>query len=208
MPIAFDRLVRRYDDVNVLDGLSGTIGDRALTAVLGPSGCGKSTLLAIFAGVERPTSGWVVHTDDTGMPVGHLPRRVAWVTQMSSVVPYRSALDNVMIGPLATGSSLGAAEHHARTSLEAVGIMHLGSVEARRLSGGERQRVAVARALASGLPYVFADEPTAHLDKENTAAVTAALSAVAAHRLVVVATHDPALALAADRVVELRPPTR
>jgi len=203
MSIVVEGLVKRFGAVTVIDRLSCVVPDRSLTAVVGPSGCGKSTLLSVAAGLEAPTSGRV---ERDGRPVDRRSAvGVAWVTQTSSVLPFRSAIDNVAIGALAAGATQDHAEWVAREALETVGLTQLASIDTRCVSGGERQRIAVARALASGLPEVFADEPTAHLDAASTGAVIEALRSISAHRLVLVATHDLALAEAADNIVLLRP---
>jgi ABC-type lipoprotein export system ATPase subunit len=120
-------------------------------------------------------------------------------------LPARTALDNVMLGPLSQGATLAQARAAGEDALARLDLMHLRSVRAGKLSGGELQRVCFARAVSAGLPCVFADEPSSNLDGNSTRVLAAAFQALA-HRDVclVIATHDPYLVAAAADVVKLR----
>jgi ABC-type transport system involved in cytochrome bd biosynthesis fused ATPase/permease subunit len=166
-----------------------------LVALTGPSGAGKSTLLRVLAGVEAPRAG-AVRLPEAG------PR--TWVS-LENPVPagtlHHALTDGVVAPPEAVAraaAALGLADDpHWPGGLDAP--VRAG---AENLSGGQRMRIAVARLLLRpGL--AFCDEPTAKLDPVNAARVRQALRAAARHRLVVVATHDPALAALADRRVSL-----
>ena len=187
----------------VLSGLTATFRRGEVTAVVGPSGSGKSTLLATMASFERLDSGRVELLADT-MTRRMRPRDVAWIPQGSNAIPARSVLDNAMVGALARGASRLAARNRAEAALDAVGMTALTPAKARTLSGGELQRVCFARAIASGAPCIFADEPTASLDAAATERLATILRDVSFDAVVVVATHDPMLISAADATLDLR----
>lgn len=200
MRIEATELSIAYGERIVLQSLSLTIETGATLAVTGASGSGKSTLLAALAGLIRPTSGTV----QAHPPPTDLLGAVCWVPQGSNSLPNRSALANVMIGGLASGLRRDEAHRLAHESLESVGLSDHVSALARTLSGGELQRVAVARAMCSQRPFIFADEPTGSLDKAASSDVAAALQVAANHgKGVVIATHDLAVASQADRRLRL-----
>ena len=171
------------------------------TAIVGPSGSGKSTLAAVLGGLLVPTRGAVHCADARGVAVG--PRDVsAWVFQTLSLVPERTALDNVCIGAYLDGCTVHEAETRARQALGDLGLSNRVSTRARLLSGGESQRVAIARALVSKRQVIFADEPTGQLDATTSALVLNAL--FSAHdRTIVLVTHDEQAAARCDHHVTL-----
>jgi len=162
-----------------------------IAVLIGPSGSGKSTLLAALAGFRPVQAGAVTFRETGREPVAPQPSAVAWVPQGIGCLAARTTLDNVAISALSRG--LGPAEslRIARRCLEQVGLGGHAGEPCGRLSGGERQRVALARALATERPLVFADEPTSHLDAENTADVVRTIRGLQGRATVVVATHDP-----------------
>jgi lipoprotein-releasing system ATP-binding protein len=178
-------------ELRVLDGVTFGLhpGDRM--AIMGPSGSGKSTLLSILGALEEPTSG-TVRLD--GAEPGFMTaderasfrnRRIGFVFQEHHLLAGCTAVDNVVLPALATGSVSRDIEVRARRLLQRVGLGdRLGSFPA-ELSGGERQRVAVARALVLSPRLVLADEPTGQLDAHAAAMVT---------ELLVVVTHAEAVA--------------
>lgn len=171
-----------------------------MMGVMGPSGAGKTSLLAMIGGLLAPSRGRV----ELGGGADAAPARVHWIAQTSALLPHRTALDNVRLGPLSVGREPLEAGYRALASLERVGMGALASRRVRALSGGERQRVAVARILASGPGMILADEPTASLDPLSRAAVCEALRELRdAGSLVIVSTHDPAVAAACDRVLRI-----
>jgi len=215
--VARDVVVRyRGGDRDVLDGASFEVRRGEAVAILGPSGSGKSTLLGVLGGLVRPTSGTVVVDRDRGAPgpgaaaaaaAGRALRPAdvsAWVLQTTNVLPERSALDNVAVAARTQGLSGPQARRHAAQRLADVGLAERAHACARVLSGGEVQRVVIARALASGRPFVLADEPTGQLDRSTSAAVLDALLTTSAEAGVVVVTHDPEVAERCDRTVRIR----
>lgn len=195
---------------DVLRGVDLTISGGASVAITGPSGSGKSTLMAVLGLLTRRDSGALRLLDVEVAPrtpartVIGLRRRMAWLPQLPLVLPGRTCLDNALSGVRArrdvSGDDLAAA-----TALFArLGISELRHRDISVLSGGEFHKVALVRALLVGPELLLADEPTASLDGSSTETVVDALRAAAALCTLVVATHDPAVTQACERVVTLR----
>ncbi len=179
-------------------------------AVTGPSGSGKTTLLHLIAGLDRPTSGTVtvlgqrLEDASEGTLTRFRAKRVGIVFQDPHLLPGLSALNNIVIAGLPYASRK-LLESEARELLEAVGLGARMDASPTRLSGGERQRVGIARALLGGRPILVADEPTGNLDAATTEEILSLIDRLRLQRelTVVLATHDPAVASFADRVVRL-----
>ncbi len=197
--------------VRALDGIDLTVERGEWVAVTGPSGCGKSTLLHLIAALDRPTAGHVrvFGTDLITLPSAAAFRRttVGLVFQLHNLLPQLTAEQNVEVAMFGCGVS--RADRHARaaqllTDVDLAGREHRPPT---RLSGGERQRVAIARALANDPPLLLADEPTGNLDSDSVSRVIALIERLRLDRpdmTVVVVTHDPRVAAAADRIVRMR----
>ena len=193
-----------------LRGLDLEVDPGELVAILGPSGCGKSTLLSLAAGLDQPSAGEVrsfgrslTRLDEAEL-ARYRARDVAVVFQGDNLWPALTASENVVTSlRLAGHDAPGGA---ARAALAEFGLASRGDQRARSLSGGEQQRVAIAAAAARNARLVLADEPTGELDAENERRVIEALERLSRdHRsTVLVVTHSPRVAGAADRVVELR----
>ena len=191
---------------NALDGVSCEFRAGEVAAVVGPSGSGKTTLLSIMAGLDRPAHGEVYLGDRElgGMDMDEYRRRyVSVIFQAFHLFPLLTVLENVCFPMELNGVSEQEARERARLELERVGI----AAEKRlrypsQLSGGEQQRVAIARALSSGAQILLADEPTGNLDGENSRNIVDILTRLAHEDgyCVVIVTHDPAVAEAADTV--------
>jgi len=180
-----------------------------MTAILGPSGCGKSTLLALAAGLDRASAGDVrsagasLLTASEDELAAYRARSVGIIFQSGNLWPTLSARENVV-----AALRLAGAEHAAQRAAESLVELGLGSRAEHRaaeLSGGEQQRVAIAAAVARRAPLVLADEPTGELDAANQEVVLRALRRLPRDHgcAVVVVTHSPAVAEAADRVIEM-----
>lgn len=181
-----------------------------VTAVMGPSGSGKSTLLNLLAGFDDPTGGRVEYGDTI---ISALPERkraafrlttFGFVFQAANLISVLPAARNIAFPMGLAGVSRQERRERANELLERFGVRHRATALPRTLSGGERQRVAIARALANDPSVVFADEPTGSLDRESGWTVVQALRSVAEDgRAVVLVTHDPEVADAADDVVQI-----
>ena len=197
--------------VEPVRGVTLTITRGELVAVVGPSGSGKTTLLHLMAALDRPTSG-VVRV--AGQALGALSdrrlaglraHRLGVVFQQFFLLEHASALDNVATGLLYRGLPGAERRRLARLALERVGLGQRLRHRPTALSGGERQRVAIARALAGRPQVVLADEPTGNLDSAATGSLVALLQQLNRQGItLVVVTHDPLVAAAMSRQVQLR----
>jgi putative ABC transport system ATP-binding protein len=196
--------------VNVLRGISATIGAGTTIGLVGPSGSGKSTLMMVLGGLERVTSGKVAiaGTDLGTLSEDALARfrrdRIGIVFQSFHLVPTMTALENVAV-PLELAGRRDAFAV-AAAGLEAVGLKDRVQHYPSQLSGGEQQRVAIARAFAPEPSLLLADEPTGNLDGETGQQVIELLFALHAKRgtTLLLITHDPALAARCHRIIHLR----
>ena len=197
--------------VYALRGLDLTVAEGSFLGVMGQSGSGKSTFLSILGGLSHPDAGSIsVDGIDLYKLAGeHLAdfRReyLGFVFQSFNLVPYLTALENVML-PLAVKKMPSSAKR-ARASdvLEHVGLADRGGHLPGKLSGGEQERVAIARALVNEPPLILADEPTGALDSETTVEIMDVFAGL--HRegiTIVMVTHNPEIQRYFDRTIVLR----
>ncbi len=162
--IRLDRVVKHFDDVIAVDGISLEIPSGAFFALLGPSGCGKTTTLRMLGGFEEPSAGTIYlgEHDVTGLPPYR--RDVNTVFQSYALFPHLSIFENVAFGLRRKG--VGRAELRTRVgdALELVDLAGYGERRPRQLSGGQAQRVALARALVNHPRVLLLDEPLGALD--------------------------------------------
>lgn len=190
-------------DHQVLAGVTFEIPAGTSAAIIGPSGSGKTTLLSLMGHLLPMQAGSIHALDDDDREVS-LQEAASWVLQTVSLLPDRTALDNVAVGAYSDGASRADAVARSRECLASVGLAGREDEPARILSGGEAQRVAIARALASRRPIILADEPTGQLDAKTSATVLEAMIGAHGERTVVIVTHDPEVAERCDLVLELR----
>lgn len=147
--------------LEALERASFVLAAHEFVSIIGPSGCGKSTLLRILAGLVRPSSGEVLLD---GAPVTEPDTRVGVVFQHANLMPWRTALANVMLPLEVQGTPREEARRRAWEMLELVGLEGFEESLPRELSGGMRQRVALARALVHDPDLLLLDEPFGALD--------------------------------------------
>ena len=196
-------------DVVALRGLDLRVEAEELVAILGPSGSGKTTLLHLAAGLDQPSAGEVrvagrsLSRLDEAELADYRAKDLALVFQSGNLWPALSARENVLVSLRFAGSEDRSAADEA---LGHFGLSQRAGQRAGALSGGEQQRVAIAAAAARRPSLVLADEPTAELDEQNERVVLEELQRLRTDygATVVVVTHSPAVADAADRVVEIR----
>ncbi|WOX24323.1 ABC transporter ATP-binding protein [Streptomyces solicathayae] len=181
-------------------------------AVTGPSGSGKSTLLAVLAGLRPPRSGTVrvCGTDTATLRPAKAAawrlRTIGFVYQFGELLPELSAIENAALPLLIGGTGRAQAYGTAGRLLDELGVGKVADSPADVLSGGERQRVAVARALSTRPPLIVADEPTGALDEQATDDVCELLFSLPERygTTVLTVTHNPLVAVHADRRLHLR----
>jgi NitT/TauT family transport system ATP-binding protein len=172
-------------------------------SVVGPTGCGKSTLLNIGAGLLAPTSGQV---RVFGAPLKGINTRAGYMFQMDALLPWRSALDNVLLGLQYRGVPQEAARDQAQGWLARVGLSGFGDRYPHQLSGGMRKRTALAQTLALDPDIILMDEPFSALDVQTRQLMEDEVLALwaAKKKAVLFITHDLDEAIAmSDRVVVL-----
>ena len=204
-------IVKSYDKLRVLDGVSLDIGRGEIVAVTGPSGAGQTTLLQIVGSLERADSGSVSYEGTRLETLGEkaLARfrnvNIGFIFQFHQLLPEFTLLENVEMPALIGGRSRAEARRRAMELIEYLGLGDRTTHKPSQLSGGERQRAAVARALVNNPRVVLADEPTGSLDSRNRAELHRLffdLRRDMGHTFVIV-THDENLAADADRIIRL-----
>jgi putative ABC transport system ATP-binding protein len=194
-----------------LKGVSLAIDSGEFVAVMGPSGSGKSTLLSLIGGLSRATEGVVsVDSIDLGAlganKLSDFRREyLGFVFQSFYLVPYLTAIENVML-PLVVQPGLnGTARDAAREALSRVSMETKAGRLPSQLSGGEQERVAIARAIVNRPPLILADEPTGNLDTKTGNKVLDMLESLHADgRTIVMVTHSEENAKRAERIIEIR----
>jgi cystine transport system ATP-binding protein len=212
--IVVEKLTKQFKGQTVLNGIDLQVEEGEVVAIIGPSGSGKTTFLRCLNFLEEPSSGRIKVGDieiDGSRPlnqqqglVRRLRQQVGFVFQNFNLFPHRTALENVIEGPLVVKKTPRAdAETLGRKLLAKVGLAGKEGAYPRRLSGGQQQRVAIARALAMEPQVILFDEPTSALDPELVGEVLATIRGLAEEkRTMVIVTHEMSFARdVANRVV-------
>lgn len=198
------------NQVTALDHVSLTIAKGEFTAIIGSSGSGKSTLLHIIAGVDIPTSGTVflngqdVYAQNRQQLAIFRRRQVGMIYQFHNLIPTLNVVENITLPILMDHRKVN--QERLEELLTLLGLQDRRGHLPNQLSGGQQQRVAIARTLASGAPFILADEPTGNLDEDTAAEITDILmeSAHELDKCVIVVTHSRELAKRADIVWKLK----
>jgi len=180
----------------ILERINANFPSGEMSIITGAVGAGKSTLLNTLAGLTRPTSGEVIVNGQAisrwaGAHKDKWRRLAGIVFQHYHLLQDLTVLENVMLPLIPLGYTLGKCRCQSLEALEKVGLLHHAGSRANLLSGGERQKTAIARAIVSQPGFLFADEPTAHLDAENSRQIMDLLyHHVCLNSVVIVATHE------------------
>ncbi|MBA1429283.1 MULTISPECIES: L-cystine ABC transporter ATP-binding protein TcyN [Pseudomonas fluorescens group] len=212
--IVVEKLTKQFNGQVVLNGIDLEVKAGEVVAIIGPSGSGKTTFLRCLNFLEEPTSGRIKVGDieiDSNRPlnqqqglVRRLRQHVGFVFQNFNLFPHRTALENVIEGPIVVKKMpRDAAAELGRKLLTKVGLAGKEAAYPRRLSGGQQQRVAIARALAMEPEVILFDEPTSALDPELVGEVLATIRSLAEeNRTMVIVTHEMSFARdVANRVI-------
>jgi len=204
---------RGSEEVRAVDGVDFETRAGEMTAIIGPSGSGKTSLLNILGCLDNPTAGTLTVGGETifggrrELSEGELTRirrpNFGYIFQKFHLIPTLTVEENIAL-PSAFYKAPGAAEDPHET-LKRLGIMQRARHLPSELSGGEMQRVAIARALINSPRILLADEPTGNLDTQRAGEIRDILRRLASGGMaVIMVTHNPDLAEAADRVIEIR----
>ncbi len=198
-------------EVEALRGITMRVEEGEYVALMGPSGSGKSTLMHILGCLDVPTAGTyeLAGTDVSAMSEVELAevrnQRIGFVFQGFNLLPSMSAARNVELPLVYAGVDRNERRARAATALDRVGLGDRVEHRPGELSGGQQQRVAVARALVTDPALILADEPTGNLDSRSTADVLGLFAELhASGRTIMLITHEPDVAAAAQRTVRIR----
>lgn len=209
--IEVENITKSFGTLQVLKGVSATICEKEIVAIVGASGAGKTTLLQIMGSLDKPDSGKVIYdgVDIFSMKEKALSnfrnKNIGFVFQFHQLLPEFNALENVALPAFIGGTKHSEAIKRASELLEYLGLGERLKHTPAQLSGGEKQRVAVARALINKPAVILADEPSGSLDSKNREDL---------HNLffklrdemgysIVIVTHDESFARNADKILHI-----
>jgi putative ABC transport system ATP-binding protein len=197
--------------IHALKSVSLTINKGEFVALMGPSGSGKSTLMNILGCLDTPTKGQYILN---GIDVSHMTdnelaevrnEEIGFVFQTFNLLPRNTALDNVALPLIYSGTNKADRIARAENALKNVGLGNRMDHKPNELSGGQRQRVAVARALINNPSIILADEPTGNLDTKTSIEIMGLLEDIHAKgNTIILVTHEEDIALHAHRIVRMR----
>jgi len=206
--IKIDKIIKKFEDNVVLNGISLDIHEGEVVVVVGPSGCGKSTLLRCINGLEPIQGGSITFRGETidgkSKSIIQIRQKVGMVFQSYELFPHKTIMDNIILAPMKVQKRAKAdACKEAEELLDRVGLLDKKDSFPRQLSGGQKQRVAIVRALCMHPDVLLFDEVTAALDPEMVREVLDVILSLAKQRkTMVIVTHEMSFARAvADRVI-------
>ncbi len=201
-------ITKEYETAFAIRGVSMSVAKGEWVNIMGPSGSGKSTLLNIIGGLDTATSGNVLieSTDIESLSEDELAvfrrERMGFIFQQSHLIPYLTAVENVM---LAQYFHSMVDQNEAAEALTRVGLENRMTHRPSQLSGGEQQRICIARALINSPSILLADEPTGNLDRENTKMILELLKRLHEedHFTIILVTHDPFVSMWGERILKM-----
>ena len=214
--IQLDKLTKTYHRhdgaINAVDNLSLAIPKGSFVTITGPSGSGKTTLLLMLGGLLHPTSGKMkynrneIDLQNERELANFRSNHVGFVMQSFALVPYLTAVENIMIALNVKNSNKAENKKRAMELLEWVGLDDRITHYPKELSAGQQQRVAIARALANDPDLLLADEPTGNLDPGLSEEILSILKEINQNHntTIVMVTHSPTAAEYGNKKVHLR----
>jgi putative ABC transport system ATP-binding protein len=208
-------VVKTYDtglvQVRALQGVNLTVRKGEMVAIMGPSGCGKTTLLNSLSGLDEFDSGsvFINGQDITRMPddkkTEFRAKGMGFVFQTYNLLPVLTAVENVELPLIVSGTRPKVAREMALASLDRVHLRDWANQRPAQLSGGQRQRVTIARALVNRPAIIWADEPTGALDSATATEIMDLIVELndAEHQTCVIVTHDPKVAARCHRTIQM-----
>lgn len=201
-------ICKHFGEVKALDKISFGVNSGEWVSIMGPSGSGKSTLVNILSLMDEPTSGEYLLSSSNASDLNDEEilefrrKKIGLVFQQFHLIPYLSALENVMLSQYYHSS---IDETQAKNTLAKVGLAHRINHLPSELSGGEQQRVCIARALINEPDIIIADEPTGNLDEANEKIVLELFQTLQNEgKTLLLVTHNPELGKYANKIVYLK----
>ena len=201
--VAIENVTMSFGSFVAVQDVNLTVADGEFVAIVGPTGCGKSTILNAIAGLLKPAKGSV---SIDGSVVSGVQNNIGYLFQQDALLPWKTAIENVELGPMFQGVSAGERRERALKWLAKVGLKGFEDRYPHQLSGGQRKRVQMAQALITGPKVILMDEPFSALDIHTRHLMQNELLRLwqEERRAVVLITHDLEEAIAlGDRVVVL-----
>ena len=213
--IALEQLTKSYvtdaGSVTALSNADLQIAEGSFLGIMGPSGSGKSTLLTLLGGLAEPSSGRMLVDEIDVYDLGDEKRAdfrreyIGFVFQAYNLIPYLTAIENVMLPLAVTKLSSAKQRELATDALERVGLANRIDHLPNQLSGGEQERVAIARALVNHPPLILADEPTGSLDSATSAEIMNLFCELNKQgQTIIMVTHNTEIQHYFDRIVSLK----
>ena len=198
--------------VEALKGVNLEVEKGEMIAIMGPSGCGKTTLLNCLSGLDDLTKGTVliegkdVHAMKDNPRTEYRAQKMGFIFQSFNLLPVLTAVENVELPLLVSGSNPKVSREKAEKALNMVGLDEWKNHKPAELSGGQQQRVTIARSLVNDPAIVWADEPTGNLDTENSMEIIKLLEKLNKEnkQTFVIVTHDPKIGKKCQREIHMQ----
>jgi len=198
--------------LRVLDGISFGVAEGEFVCVVGPSGCGKTTLLNCLSGLDTIDEGLILINEEDinrlsdNKRTEFRARQMGFVFQFYNLLPVLSAIENVELPLLVSGTKTAAARTKAEAALDLVHLREWARHKPSQLSGGQRQRVTIARALVNEPAIVWGDEPTGDLDTQNANEIMDLIGDLnrRKNQTFVIVTHAPDVAARCHRIIHMK----